>query len=102
MQQLKQKKIPVRRCVGCNAQRPKRELVRVVRSPRARSVLICAARHRDAARICAPRPACLAKARKAKRLERTFEVPIPDGIYDRLTEEIACAEQSAKEAASHE
>ena len=33
MQQLKQKKIPVRRCVGCNAQRPKRELVRVVRSP---------------------------------------------------------------------
>ena len=33
LQQLKQKKIPVRRCVGCNAQRPKRELVRVVRSP---------------------------------------------------------------------
>ena len=30
MQQQKQKKIPVRRCVGCNAQRPKRELVRVV------------------------------------------------------------------------
>ena len=25
MQQQKQKKIPVRRCVGCNAQRPKRE-----------------------------------------------------------------------------
>ena len=49
-----------------------------------------------------PSAACLAKARKAKRLERTFEVPIPDGIYDRLTEEIQCAEQSAKEAASDE
>ena len=48
-----------------------------------------------------PSAACLAKARKAKRLERTFEVPIPDGIYDRLTEEIQCAEQSAKEAADH-
>mgnify|MGYP004722112757 CR=1 FL=1 len=59
--------------------------------------MICAAKHRGAARICA-----LAKARKAKRLERTFEVPIPDGIYDRLTEEIQCAEQSAKEAASDE
>ena len=46
-------------------------------------------------------PFGLAKARKAKRLERTFEVPIPDGIYDRLTEEIQCAEQSAKEAADH-
>ena len=49
-----------------------------------------------------PSAACLAKARKAKRLERTFEVPIPDGIYDRLTEEIACAEQTAKEAAHDE
>ena len=48
MQQLKQKKIPVRRCVGCNAQRPKRELVRVVRSPEGEISI-------DAARICAPR-----------------------------------------------
>ena len=39
---------------------------------------------------------------RGARLERTFEVPIPDGIYDRLTEEIQCAEQSAKEAASDE
>ena len=30
---MQQRKIPVRRCVGCNAQKPKRELVRVVRSP---------------------------------------------------------------------
>ena len=89
MQQQKQKKIPVRRCVGCNAQRPKRELVRVVRKAPGRGAYLC------------PSAACLAKARKAKRLERTFEVPIPDGIYDRLTEEIQCAEQSAKEAADH-
>ena len=87
MQQLKQKKIPVRRCVGCNAQRPKRELVRVVRSPEGEISIDLRGK---------------APGRKAKRLERTFEVPIPDGIYDRLTEEIACAEQSAKEAASHE
>lgn len=30
---MQQKKIPVRRCVGCNAQKPKKELVRVVRAP---------------------------------------------------------------------
>ena len=64
--------------------------------------MICAVRHRDAVRTCAPRLPALPKARKAKRLERTFEVPIPDGIYDRLTEEIACAEQTAKEAAHDE
>ena len=101
MQQLKQKKIPVRRCVGCNAQRPKRELVRVVRSPEGEISIDLRGKAPGRGAYLCPSAACLAKARKAKRLERTFEVPIPDGIYDRLTEEIACAEQSAKEAASH-
>ena len=102
LQQLKQKKIPVRRCVGCNAQRPKRELVRVVRSPEGEISIDLRGKAPGRGAYLCPSAACLAKARKAKRLERTFEVPIPDGIYDRLTEEIACAEQSAKEAASHE
>ena len=30
---MKQKKIPQRTCNGCGAQKPKKELVRVVRSP---------------------------------------------------------------------
>ena len=102
LQQLKQKKIPVRRCVGCNAQRPKRELVRVVRSPEGEISIDLRGKAPGRGAYLCPSAACLAKARKAKRLERTFEVPIPDSIYDRLTEEIACAEQSAKEAASHE
>ena len=76
MQQQKQKKIPVRRCVGCNAQRPKRELVRVVRSPEGEISIDL-------------------------RGKAPGRGPIPDGIYDRLTEEIQCAEQSAKEAADH-
>ena len=88
MQQLKQKKIPVRRCVGCNAQRPKRELVRVVRSPEGEISIDLRGKAPGRGAYLCPSAACLAKARKAKRLERTFEVPIPDGIYDRLTEEI--------------
>ena len=102
LQQQKQKKIPVRRCVGCNAQRPKRELVRVVRSPEGEISIDLRGKAPGRGAYLCPSAACLAKARKAKRLERTFEVPIPDGIYDRLTEEIQCAEQSAKDAASDE
>ena len=97
MQQQKQKKIPVRRCVGCNAQRPKRELVRVVRSPEGEISIDLRGKAPGRGAYLCPSAACLAKARKAKRLERTFEVPIPGEIYDRLTEEIQCAEQSAKE-----
>lgn len=88
----------MRRCVGCNGQRPKRELVRVVRSPEGEvSIDLTGKKSGRGAYLC-PSAACLAKARKAKRIERAFEVPIPDGVYDRLTEEILCAEQMAKEA----
>ena len=89
MQQKPQKKVPVRRCVGCNAQKPKKELVRIVRSPEGEvGVDLTGKRSGRGAYLC-PSASCLAKARKAKRLEHAFE---------RLTEEIACAEQAAKEA----
>ena len=101
MQQQKQKKIPMRWCVGCNAQRPKRELVRVVRSPEGVISIDLRGKAPGRGAYLCPSAACLARARKAKRLERTFEVPIPAEIYDRLTEEIQCAEQMAKEAADH-
>ena len=61
MQQQKQKKIPVRRCVGCNAQRPKRELVRVVRSPEGEISIDLRGKAPGAVRICAPRPHALPK-----------------------------------------
>ena len=98
MQHKQQKKIPVRRCVGCNAQKPKKELVRIVRSPDGEvSVDLTGKKAGRGAYLC-PSAACLAKARKAKRLERVFGVEVPDGVFDRLNEEIACAEQMAKEA----
>lgn len=33
MEQKKKKKIPERQCLGCNQHKPKRELLRVVRTP---------------------------------------------------------------------
>ena len=45
-----------------------------------------------------PSAACLAKARKAMRLEHAVGVPVPDEVFERLTEEMACAEQAVKEA----
>lgn len=98
MQQQKQKKIPVRRCVGCNAQRPKRELVRVVRSPEGEISIDLRGKAPGRGAYLCPSAACLAKARKAKRLEHAFGVPVPDEVFERLTEEMACAEQAVKEA----
>ena len=85
MQQKPQKKVPVRRCVGCNTQKPKKELVRIVRSPEGEvSVDLTGKRSGRGAYLC-PSAACLAKARKAKRLEHAFGVPVPDEVFEEVT-----------------
>ena len=99
---MQQRKIPVRRCVGCNTQKPKKELVRVVRSPDGTvSVDLTGKKAGRGAYLC-PSTACLAKARKAKRLQNAFGGEVPDEVFDRLTAEIQAAEQAIKEAAPHE
>ena len=82
------KKQPERQCLGCRAMKPKRELVRVVRSPEG-SVSID--RHGKApgrgAYLC-PDAACLKRAIKAKALSRAFGVEVPQEIYDTLLREM--------------
>ena len=81
---MQQRKIPVRRCVGCNAQKPKRELVRVVRSPDgAVSVDLTGKKAGRGAYVC-PSPDCLKKARKARMIERSFQCRIPEEVYDAM------------------
>ena len=91
---MKQKKIPLRMCAGCGEMKPKKELVRVVRAPDgAVSLDLVGKKPGRGAYVC-PRAACLAKARKAKRIERALEVAIPPEIYDAMQAEIARAEEA--------
>ncbi len=76
------KKIPMRKCIGCNESKPKKELVRVVKSPEGEiSVDLTGKKSGRGAYIC-PNAECLKKARKSRRLERLFETEIPDSIYE--------------------
>lgn len=86
---MQQKKIPMRKCTGCNEMKPKKELVRIVKSPEGDiSVDLTGKKSGRGAYICKSAE-CLAKARKGGRLEKAFECKIPSEIYDRLCEEIA-------------
>ena len=82
------KKIPMRRCVGCMEQRPKRELIRVVRSPEGEISLDTTGKKSGRGAYLCPDPACLAKARKARRLERALQCEIPDEVYERIEKEL--------------
>lgn len=50
---MKQKKVPMRMCVGCREMKPKRELLRVVRSPEGEISFDLTGAKRAAARMCA-------------------------------------------------
>ena len=70
---MKQKKIPMRQCLGCREMKPKQSLVRVVRSPE--GAISLDARGKASVRgayVCRDME-CLKKARKSKALERSLE-----------------------------
>lgn len=85
---MQTKKIPMRKCTGCNEMKPKKELVRIVRDPEGNiSVDLTGKKSGRGAYICKTAQ-CLAAAKKAKRLERAFECSIPEEVYERLEGEI--------------
>ena len=83
-----QKKIPQRQCMGCRERKAKRELIRVVRMTDGNVSLDFSGKLNGRGAYICPQPACLAKARKARSLERSLEVPIPEEVYDRLEKEM--------------
>ena len=82
------KKIPMRQCLGCREMKPKKELIRVVRSPQGEVSLDFKGKLPGRGAYVCPNPACLAKARKAKALERAFETAIPAEVYDAMEAEL--------------
>ena len=84
-----QKKVPVRRCVGCGEHLPKAELVRVLRTPEGEVVLDLTGKKSGRGAYICKKAACLKKARKSKRIDTSLECTIPDEVYDRMEEEIS-------------
>ena len=78
------KKIPMRQCTGCREMKEKRSLIRVVRSPEGAITLDGRGKSPGRGAYLCPDPACLAKARKSRALERALDTTIPPEIYETL------------------
>ena len=86
-----QKKIPQRQCMGCRERMDKRQLIRVVRTPEGNVQLDFSGKLNGRGAYICPKAECLKKAQKAKSLDRSLEVSIPEEVYDRLAREIEVA-----------
>ncbi len=80
-----QKKIPMRQCLGCREMKPKKELIRVVRSPEGTISLDFRGKANGRGAYVCPDPGYLKKAIRAKALERALDTRIPEEIYAQLT-----------------
>ena len=82
------KKIPMRQCVGCREMKPKRELIRVIRtSEDAIQIDATGKKNGRGAYIC-PKRECLDLAVKSKGLERSLKIAIPKEIYTDFEKEM--------------
>ena len=89
------KKIPLRQCLGCREMKPKRELIRVVKSPEGDVSLDFKGKKPGRGAYLCPDRECLRRARKARARERAFSVPLPEEVY-------AALEAQMEEAAGDE
>ena len=83
------RKIPMRKCVGCGEMKPKKELMRVLRTEENEFVLDTTGKKNGrGAYLCLSKD-CFEKAVKSKWLERSFKQAIPTEVYDRLEKEMS-------------
>jgi predicted RNA-binding protein YlxR (DUF448 family) len=85
MAMLRQRKIPLRKCVGCQQMFPKQELIRVVVTPENDIQLDWTSRRNGRGAYLCRNPDCLRTAKKKKSLDRALKVSVPDLLYDQLT-----------------
>ncbi|MBQ2742055.1 MAG: YlxR family protein [Oscillospiraceae bacterium] len=86
---IKQKKVPMRQCVGCREMKAKAELVRVVKPKEGEISLDFAGKLPGRGAYVCKSAACIEKARKAKALERAFSCPVSAEVYDGLAKKLA-------------
>jgi hypothetical protein len=86
---MQRRKQPMRLCLGCGERRPKRELVRVVRSPAGEIQLDPTGKANGRGAYICPDPACLEKALKGQRLAHALECALPPETVDALSARLA-------------
>ena len=91
----KQRKIPMRMCVGCREMKEKRSLLRVVRLADGGAAIDRTGKAPGRGAYVCPDGECLKKAIKSKALERALETKIDDSVFEALNAQLESAEAQA-------
>lgn len=81
---MKTRKIPMRMCLGCQQMKPKKELLRLVRTPEGQVEIDPTGKRNGRGAYLCSQVECLRQAAKAHRLEKAFGVEVPPEILSQL------------------
>ena len=82
------KKIPMRKCVGCQQMKNKKEQLRVLKTSENEFELDATGRKNGRGAYLCFSKECLQKAIQSKGLERSFKQSIPKEVYEKLEKEL--------------
>ncbi|MGB9813555.1 MAG: RNase P modulator RnpM [Thermovenabulum sp.] len=86
------KKIPQRMCLGCKQMKPKKELIRVVRTPDGNILIDLTGKKSGRGAYFCKDPKCFDKALDEDRLSKALDCKVDKEVIERLKEEVIKSE----------
>ena len=82
------KKIPLRKCTGCGEMKPKKELVRVIKTVDDEILMDLTGKMNGRGAYVCRDEECLKKAIKTKAIERSLGISVSEEVYEQLKKEL--------------
>ena len=85
---MKQRRIPLRMCLGCQEMKPKKELVRIVRDKEGNTSVDFTGKMAGRGAYVCHSAECFEKVMKFRRLDKAFSAKIDNDVYDMLKRQL--------------
>lgn len=81
---VKEKRVPLRKCVVTNEQHPKKEMYRIVRTPENQVIIDLVGKEKGHGAYISKTKEAIQLAKKKKILNRYLEVEVPEEVFNQL------------------
>lgn len=81
---MKQKKIPLRKCISCGENKSKKELLRIVKTNENQVLVDLTGKVNGRGAYICPSKSCFELAHKNKKISRALQIEINDELYEKL------------------
>ncbi|WLD95194.1 RNase P modulator RnpM [Alkalihalobacillus sp. AL-G] len=86
---MKKRKIPMRKCVACQENKPKKELIRIVRSPEGNVSIDHSGKKSGRGAYICNQKSCFELAHKKKTLQNQLAAQVDDTVYEELKKQVS-------------